>query len=130
MTALTHHTTQTTHETHKSPEAHETPKSPETHKTHNSPEDASGAPRSPRSARSRGSQADGMAVASFVLGLVGTLVLNIVLGPCALVLGGLALSRGTTRRGRALLGLALGAADLLLLVALTTADSTLSWHIG
>ncbi|MER6048101.1 hypothetical protein K2224_03885 [Streptomyces sp. BHT-5-2] len=75
-------------------------------------------------------QADGMAVASFVLGLVGTLVLNVVLGPCALVLGTLALARGTTRRGRALLGLALGAADLLLLVALTAADGTLSWHIG
>ncbi|WP_438487492.1 hypothetical protein [Streptomyces sp. S186] len=75
-------------------------------------------------------QADGMAIASFVLGLVGTLVLNIVLGPCALVLGTLALTRGTTRRGRALLGLTLGAADLLLLAALTTADGTLSWHIG
>ncbi|MFK0296804.1 hypothetical protein ACIQU6_40920 [Streptomyces sp. NPDC090442] len=74
--------------------------------------------------------ADGMAVASFVLGLVGTLVLNLVLGPCALVLGALALTRGTTRRGRAALGLALGAADLLLLAALTAADGTLSWHLG
>ncbi|GAU68724.1 hypothetical protein SSP35_08_02180 [Streptomyces sp. NBRC 110611] len=73
--------------------------------------------------------ADGMAVASFVLGLVGTLVLNLVLGPCALILGGLALARGTTRRGRALLGLALGVADLLLLVFLVTADGTVSWHI-
>ncbi|SHL03150.1 hypothetical protein [Streptomyces yunnanensis] len=76
------------------------------------------------------SQADGMAIASFVLGLLGTLVLNIVLGPCALALGTLALTRGTTRRGRALLGLALGAADLLLLAALTAADGTLSWHLG
>ncbi|MFJ9615664.1 hypothetical protein [Streptomyces noursei] len=75
-------------------------------------------------------QADGMAIASFVLGLLGTLVLNVVLGPCALVLGTLALTRGTTRRGRALLGLALGAADLLLLAALTAADGTLSWHLG
>ncbi|MGX1757777.1 hypothetical protein ACWIG5_12860 [Streptomyces lydicus] len=75
-------------------------------------------------------QADGMAVASFILGLLGTLVLNILLGPCALVLGGLSLARGTTRRGRALLGITLGAADLLLLALLTTADGTLSWHIG
>ncbi|MEW1654479.1 MULTISPECIES: hypothetical protein [unclassified Streptomyces] len=74
--------------------------------------------------------ADGMAVASFVLGLVGTLILNLVLGPCALALGTLALVRGTTRRGRALLGLALGAADLLLLAALTATDGTLSWHLG
>ncbi|MFF0625828.1 hypothetical protein [Streptomyces sp. NPDC004296] len=83
-----------------------------------------------RPSAARSSQADGMAVASFVLGLVGTLVLNIVLGPCALVLGTLALTRGTTRRGRALLGLALGAADLLLLAALTATDGTLSWHLG
>ncbi|MFI6766630.1 hypothetical protein [Streptomyces sp. NPDC050355] len=82
-----------------------------------------------RSERSH-SHADGMAVASFVLGLLGTLVLNLVLGPCALILGGLALARGTTRRGRALLGLALGAADLLLLALLVTLDGTVSWHIG
>lgn len=75
------------------------------------------------------SHADGMAVASFILGLLGTLVLNLVLGPCALILGGLALARGTNRRGRALLGLALGAADLLLLALLVTTDGTVSWHI-
>ncbi|MGX1852959.1 hypothetical protein OIU91_25475 [Streptomyces sp. NBC_01456] len=76
------------------------------------------------------SHADGMAVASFILGLLGTLVLNLLLGPCALTLGGLALARGTNRRGRALLGIALGAADLLLLALLTTTDGTISWHIG
>ncbi|MFF4288247.1 MULTISPECIES: hypothetical protein [unclassified Streptomyces] len=81
----------------------------------------------PRAARSH---ADGMAVASFILGLLGTLVLNLVLGPCALILGGLALARGTTRRGRALLGLALGATDLLLLALLVTTDGTVSWHIA
>ncbi|MGW8972358.1 hypothetical protein [Streptomyces platensis] len=74
--------------------------------------------------------ADGMAVASFILGLLGTLVLNLLLGPCALVLGTLALTRGTTRRGRALLGLTLGAADLLILALLVTTDGTVSWHIG
>ncbi|MFI5523983.1 hypothetical protein [Streptomyces platensis] len=74
--------------------------------------------------------ADGMAVASFILGLLGTLVLNLLLGPCALVLGTLALTRGTTRRGRALLGLSLGAADLLLLALLATTDGTVSWHIS
>ncbi|GAA3190910.1 MULTISPECIES: DUF4190 domain-containing protein [Streptomyces] len=74
--------------------------------------------------------ADGMAVASFVLGLLGTLVFNVVLGPCALVLGTLALARRTRRRGRAVLGLALGAADLIILAVLTTADATVSWHLG
>lgn len=71
--------------------------------------------------------ADGMAVASFVLGLVGLLVFNVVLGPSALVLGGLALTRRTRRRGRAWLGLALGAADLVVLLAATLADHSISW---
>lgn len=79
---------------------------------------------SPRTRR----DADGMAIASFVLGLAGLLVFNLVLGPLALVLGGLALSRGTERRGRAAAGLALGAADLLVLATLVTANGTVSWH--
>ena len=74
--------------------------------------------------------ADGMAVASFVMGLAGLLVFNVVLGPCALVLGGLALMRGTTRRSRALFGLTLGAADLAVLAAVTAADGSASWSIA
>ncbi|MBM7090103.1 DUF4190 domain-containing protein [Streptomyces sp. NPDC012461] len=73
--------------------------------------------------------ADGMAVASFVLGLLGLLVLNVVLGPLAIVLAGLALTRGTARRGRAALGLGLGIADLLVLLAFMQADNTLSWSL-
>uniref|UniRef100_UPI0015F105C4 DUF4190 domain-containing protein n=1 Tax=Streptomyces sp. WELS2 TaxID=2749435 RepID=UPI0015F105C4 len=61
--------------------------------------------------------ADGMAVASFILGLLGLLVLNLFLGPIAIVLAVAALWRGTARRGRARLGLALGVADLVVLVA-------------
>jgi hypothetical protein len=86
-----------------------------------------GAPRTALAARVR--DADGMAVASFVMGLAGLLVFNLVLGPCALVLAGLALTRGTTRRGRALFGLALGAADLTVLAAVAAADQTFSWSI-
>ncbi|MEV0277808.1 DUF4190 domain-containing protein [Streptomyces sp. NPDC050610] len=84
----------------------------------------------PTGRRPRRTDADGMAVASFVLGLVGLLVFNIVLGPCALVLGTLALARSTKRRGRAWLGLSLGAADLIVLAALVIADGTVSWSIG
>lgn len=73
--------------------------------------------------------ADGMAVASFVLGLLGLLVLNVFLGPIAIVLAGVALWRGTSRRGRAYLGLGLGVADLLVLVAFMQFDSTLSWNL-
>ncbi|MEU3184131.1 DUF4190 domain-containing protein [Streptomyces sp. NPDC006923] len=74
--------------------------------------------------------ADGMAVASFVLGLLGLLVMNLLLGPIALVLSGLALWRGTARRGRALLGAFLGAADLVVLAVLVGVDHTVSWSFG
>lgn len=73
--------------------------------------------------------ADGMAVASFVLGLPGLLVFNVVLGPIAVALAGAALWRGTARRGRALLGLGLGVADLLVLLAFVQADHAVSWSL-
>ncbi|MEV6579982.1 DUF4190 domain-containing protein [Streptomyces sp. NPDC051582] len=75
-------------------------------------------------------QADGMAVASFVLGLVGLLAMNLFLGPASIVLAALALRRGTTRPGRARLGLALGVLDLVVLASLVAADQTWSWSIG
>ncbi|MFC8876571.1 MULTISPECIES: hypothetical protein [Streptomyces] len=86
--------------------------------------------RGPRATRRTGiHDTDGMAVASFVLGLLGLLVLNVFLGPVAIALAGIALWRGTARRGRALLGLGLGVADLLVLVAFMSADSTMSWSL-
>ncbi|MGW9131243.1 DUF4190 domain-containing protein [Streptomyces sp. NPDC055681] len=74
--------------------------------------------------------ADGLAVASFVLGLIGLLVMNIVLGPIAVVMAVIALARSTARRGRALLGLALGIADLVVLAFLVTGNGTVSWSFG
>ncbi|NGO42494.1 DUF4190 domain-containing protein [Streptomyces ureilyticus] len=74
--------------------------------------------------------ADGMAVASFILGLVGLLVFNIFLGPIAIALASVALYRNTTRPRRAYLGLGLGIADLLVLAAFMSADNTLSWSLG
>jgi hypothetical protein len=79
--------------------------------------------------RPSGSDADGMTVASFVLGLVGLLVGNIFLGPAAVVLALIALARGTRRRGRAVLGLTLGLADLAVLAAFTVLDGTVSWGL-
>ncbi|WP_175411485.1 DUF4190 domain-containing protein [Streptomyces sp. TRM64462] len=74
--------------------------------------------------------ADGMAVAAFVLGLVGLVVFNIVLGPVAIGLALLALRARTARRGRALLGLALGVADLTVLAVLVHLNGTVSWSLG
>ncbi|ANH93542.1 MULTISPECIES: hypothetical protein [unclassified Streptomyces] len=81
----------------------------------------------PATSRRLARDADGMAVASFVLGLIGLLVLNVVLGPIAVVLAAVALWRGTARRGRALLGLTLGIADLVVLLSFAQLDHTLSW---
>ncbi|MGW6909735.1 DUF4190 domain-containing protein [Streptomyces sp. NPDC054940] len=77
--------------------------------------------------RARTRDADGMAVASFVLGLLGLLVFNIFLGPVAIVLAAVSLWRGTKRKGRAYLGMGLGVADLLVLLAFVQMDNTLSW---
>ncbi|MEU3958896.1 DUF4190 domain-containing protein [Streptomyces buecherae] len=74
--------------------------------------------------------ADGMAVAAFVLGLIGLLVFNLVFGPCAIALATLALLRGTHRKGRAFLGLTLGVADLVVLFSLLAANDTVTWQFG
>ncbi|MEE4542347.1 DUF4190 domain-containing protein [Streptomyces sp. V4-01] len=74
--------------------------------------------------------ADGMAVAAFLLGLPGLLVMNIVLGPAAIALALTACARGTRRRGRALLGLLLGVADLVVLVALAVTDHGVIWSFS
>ncbi|MFJ9620363.1 hypothetical protein [Streptomyces sp. NPDC101181] len=96
------------------------------------PDAAPGAKPAPDSAASRaeGREADGLAVASFVLGLVGLLVFNLLLGPTAIVMALLALARRTRRRGRAFLGLALGVADLVVLATLVTVNGTVAWSLG
>ncbi|MFG3020697.1 DUF4190 domain-containing protein [Streptomyces sp. NPDC048254] len=73
--------------------------------------------------------ADGMAVASFILGLLGLLVLNLFLGPIAIVLALVSLWRGTSRKGRAYLGLALGIADLAILGIAMDVSNTVSWSL-
>ncbi|MFH8880915.1 hypothetical protein [Streptomyces californicus] len=80
--------------------------------------------------RALGREADGLAVASFVLGLVGLLVFNLVLGPMAIVMALLSLVRRTRRPARACLGLALGVADLVVLAVLVTANGTVAWNLG
>ncbi|WP_228923076.1 hypothetical protein [Streptomyces sp. DH7] len=84
----------------------------------------------PAASRAGGREADGLAVASFVLGLVGLLVFNVLLGPTAIVMALLALARRTRRRGRALLGLGLGVADLVVLAVLVTGDGAVAWDFG
>ncbi|WP_370071704.1 DUF4190 domain-containing protein [Streptacidiphilus sp. MAP5-3] len=79
--------------------------------------------------RQRAFDADQMAVASFILGLPGLIVFNLVLGPCAIVLATLALVRRTNRPFRAGLGIALGVADLVVLATtVASSHSLLLWH--
>ncbi|MGJ5753203.1 hypothetical protein FB563_1330 [Streptomyces puniciscabiei] len=85
--------------------------------------------RSGNDTRPAARDADGMAVASFILGLLGLLVLNIFLGPIAIALAAVSLWRGTARRGRALLGLTLGVADLVVLAIAMEVSHTLSWSL-
>ncbi|MEU3031484.1 DUF4190 domain-containing protein [Streptomyces incarnatus] len=80
-------------------------------------------------APARNRDADGMAVASFILGLLGLLVLNLFLGPVAIALAAVSLWRGTARRGRACLGLALGVADLAVLLIAVQISNTVSWSL-
>jgi hypothetical protein len=88
------------------------------------------APATPRPENRTGTRdADGMAVASFILGLLGLLVLNLFLGPIAIILSLVSLWRGTARKGRAYLGLALGVADLAVLAIAMAASNTVSWSL-
>lgn len=80
--------------------------------------------------RATHTDADGTAVASFMLGLLGTFVFNVVFGPLAAVLGVIALARGTRRRGRAALGIALGLADLVILATLIATHQSVTWTPG
>lgn len=86
------------------------------------------APATPRT-QPRTRDADGMAVASFILGLLGLLVLNLFLGPISIALAAVALWRGTTRKGRAYLGLFLGVADLAVLGIAMAVSNTISWSL-
>jgi hypothetical protein len=79
---------------------------------------------------------DGRTAASLTCGATGLFMFNIVFGPIAIVLGALALRRGTAGdlgRAGAVLGILLGVADLVVLaVMLATAVSGdgLHWRLG
>jgi len=77
---------------------------------------------------------DGKAVVGFIAGLVGLLFGNPVLGPLAIALGAMSLHGGTSRRGRALLAIGLGVADLVVFAALALHAAAepggFSWHFA
>ena len=81
---------------------------------------------------------NGQAIAALVLGIVGLVLLNYILGPLAIIFGGVGLYRanhGAERRGMSITGIILGIVDLilwgvLLAVVLTNGHHHITWHIG
>ena len=86
--------------------------------------------------RSYAESAGSMASAAVLFGVVGLFVFNIVFGPLAIGVGTAALRRRTPMgwaRAAALAGVALGAADLIVLavlVAVSLAHGGITWHFG
>jgi uncharacterized Tic20 family protein len=71
-------------------------------------------------------QGNGLAIAALVCGIIGLLLFGIVLGPLAIIFGGIGLSRankGAPHRGMAVAGLVLGIIDVVLLVILIAVAS-------
>lgn len=82
--------------------------------------------------RTRG---NGLAIASLVCGIVGLLVFNIILGPLAVIFGGVGLrnaNRGEGHRTMSWAGLVLGVVDIALFAVLLAAatNHSFSWHAG
>jgi hypothetical protein len=70
---------------------------------------------------------NGMAIAALVCGIVGVFLLEVILGPLAIIFGAIGLRRanaGGPNRGMAAAGLALGILDVVLFVALIAISST------
>jgi len=67
---------------------------------------------------------NGLAVAGLVCGLVGVLLVNYILGPLAIIFGGVGLSRakrGAGHRGMSLAAIVLGVIDLIVYAILIIA---------
>ncbi|WP_138758393.1 DUF4190 domain-containing protein [Modestobacter altitudinis] len=70
---------------------------------------------------------NGLAIAGLVCGLVGLLFFPIVLGPLAIIFGGIGLSRanrGAGHKGMSIAAIVLGIADLVVMVVYAVALSS------
>ncbi|WP_327287231.1 DUF4190 domain-containing protein [Streptomyces sp. NBC_01198] len=83
--------------------------------------------------RARG---NGLAIAGMVCGIVGIFLFNVILGPLALIFGGIGMRnarRGAGHHGMALAAVILGVFDILLfvvLLAVASSNGGFSWHVG
>jgi Domain of unknown function (DUF4190) len=82
-----------------------------------------------------GRRSNGMAIAALVCGIVGLFIFDFILGPLAIIFGGIGLrwaSRGAGRRGMAWAGLILGIVDIVVLVVILALAKhhSFSWHVS
>jgi uncharacterized membrane-anchored protein len=73
-----------------------------------------------------GTRSNGMAIAGLVCGIVGLVLAAIVLGPLAIIFGGIGLSRanhGAEHRTMSIWAIALGIADIVLWIAVLAVAS-------
>jgi hypothetical protein len=82
-------------------------------------------------------RSNGLAVASMVCGIVGLVLFNVILGPLAIIFGGIGLARanrGAAHHHMAVAGIVLGVIDIALFVVLLVAAShnggSVYFHVG
>jgi hypothetical protein len=79
---------------------------------------------------------NGLAIAGLVCGLVGLVFLNVILGPLAIIFGGVGwarANRGARGRGMAIAAVVLGVVDLVIffvLLAVAANSGGFSWTVG
>jgi hypothetical protein len=78
---------------------------------------------------------NGFAIAGLVCGIVGVFLASIILGPLAIIFGGIGLNRanhsGGKGKGMSIAGVALGVIDVVLfvIVAVAASKNGSMWHI-
>ncbi|CAL9349176.1 DUF4190 domain-containing protein [Streptomyces griseomycini] len=87
------------------------------------------------SVESSGSRTNGLAIASLCCGVVGLFVLNIVLGPLAIIFGAIARRQAAVKNGAGMAkaGIILGIVDVVLwlvLLAVAASNDGFSWYVG
>ncbi|HWG15163.1 MAG TPA: DUF4190 domain-containing protein [Streptosporangiaceae bacterium] len=83
------------------------------------------------------SGANGLAIAGLVCGVIGLFLFNFILGPLAVIFGGVGVrkaSQGAGHRGMAWAGVVLGIIDVLIFVVLIALAAShhghFYWHVG
>jgi hypothetical protein len=83
------------------------------------------------------SGSNGLAIAGLVCGIIGLVIFNFILGPLAIIFGGVGLrkaNQGAGHRGMAWAGLVLGIIDVLIFVVLIALAAShhghFYWHVG